>query len=217
MKFSEKRAYTDVPEIVSTKPHTSKATLKANKNKKWVTVYSTFVELSEGRRGQGIIEAASCVCNGKCEKPMEDAKNCPCDCAAASVQPSVQPLVQPKKKIVQPAKRTAAMVGPSNEKNLPELVPESIVGGGVVANLRMTSDNDELNATKVELERKKCAEIFKAGNNSCFSCADMIWCGFCAGEGSCLPGDNNGPFYRNCSKGWHDASFTCEDNLITTK
>ena len=82
----------------------------------------------------------------------------------------------------------------------------------VVANLRATSDNDELNATKVELERQKCAEIFKAGNNSCFSCADMIGCGFCAGEGSCLPGDNNGPFYRNCSKGWHDASFTCEDN-----
>merc|ERR1711871_1750894 len=187
MKFSEKRAYTVVPEIVSSKPHTSKATLKANKNKKWVTVSSSFVELSEGRRGQGIIEAASCVCNGKCEKPMEDAVNCPCDCAAAPVQP----LVQPKKKIVQPAKRTAAMVGPSNEKNLPELVPESIVGGGVVANLRMTSDNDELNATKVELERKKCAEIFKAGNNSCFSCADMIGCGFCAGEGSCLPGEDN--------------------------
>ena len=83
MKFSEKRAYTVVPEIVSSKPHTSKATLKANKNKKWVTVSSSFVELSEGRRGQGIIEAASCVCNGKCEKPMEDAVNCPCDCAAA--------------------------------------------------------------------------------------------------------------------------------------
>ena len=33
MKFSEKRAYTVVPEIVSSKPHTSKATLKANKNK----------------------------------------------------------------------------------------------------------------------------------------------------------------------------------------
>ena len=47
-----------------------------------------------------------------------------------------------------------------HEKNLPELVPESIVGGGVVANLRATSDNDELNATKVELERQKmCRNI----------------------------------------------------------
>merc|ERR1711871_1701206 len=199
MKFSEKRAYTVVPEIVSSKPHTSKATLKANKNKKWVTVSSSFVELSEGRRGQGIIEAASCVCNGKCEKPMEDAVNCPCDCA------------KPKKdKIVQAPK--TLMSGPTNEKNLPELTPESTVGGGVVANLRMTSDDDQVNETKVAIDRKRCAEAFTAGNKTCFSCADLLGCGFCASEGSCIPGDNNGPYYKNCSEGWHDASFTCSDN-----
>ena len=56
MKFSEKRAYTVARDCIL-EPHTSKA-LKANKNKKWVTVSSSFVELSEGRRGQGIIEAA---------------------------------------------------------------------------------------------------------------------------------------------------------------
>merc|ERR1712072_1615625 len=157
--------------------------------------------MDESRRGQGIIEAASCVCNGKCEKPMEDATNCPCDCAPK------------RKKLVQPAKPTAPhMVGPNNEKNLPELIPESTVGGGIVAKLGFTSDNDELNETKVALDRAKCDEAFTAGNKTCFSCAELIGCGFCASEGSCIPGDNNGPYYRNCSEGWKDASFTCSDN-----
>lgn len=140
VKFSEKRAYTVVPEII-VKGSSSLKNNNVEKPKKWITIDTSFVEVNEARRGQGIIEAASCVCNGKCEKPMEDAVNCPCDCAAK------------KKKMVQPAKPTVAMIGPKNEKNLPELTPESTVGGGVVANLRMTSDNDELNETKVAIDQ----------------------------------------------------------------
>ena len=168
---------------------------------KWVTISETTSFLESGEaKSEGILEAAACVCNGKCEKPMEDAKNCPCDCAPKKVEPVIHPAY--------PAKEKANMVGHGNIKMLPELVPTAHINAGVVDKLQATSTVTDFNSTKLALDAERCAAAY---NNSCSSCTEEIGCGYCAGTQSCVPGDSNGPYKSVCSTGWHGVTFTCDD------